>query len=289
MMKLFFAITLLAFAEAGLVKPNKECITIGTNVYEEEILMNNVPSPYQLAIDYNTNTLFFSYSYSSSIPFKIVYQNLKTHEHGLVNGINSGFATAVAGGDGISHTVYMGGNDGLYAFNYYTKNATRIAGLPDISIWQMFYKDGLYFTTYPHEKVFFYKSDELIEVPELREIKVMVLAVKNNGDYVYCNSSGLFTYDKTLKKTVFLGDYVANGFTADIDGNLYFSTPGGIFYIDDKKGAITGLAMFESIYGVAVDKIGAIVYGTDDSVRRLRPTKADCAVNTDLNLTENEV
>ncbi|XP_075971560.1 ommochrome-binding protein-like [Anticarsia gemmatalis] len=282
-MKIFFAVTLLAFAEAGLAKSKLKCVTIGTNVYEEEILIKDLPSPFHMTIDYDTNTLFVSYSYSLFIPFKILYLSLKDHDYALVDGIKIGFVTAV---DDNSHTVYLGASDGLFTFNYNTKNATRIASSPDLSIWQMFYKDGLYLTTYPNQKVYLYKNGEFTEVPEFKEIKVKILAVKNNGDYVYFNSSGLFTYDKTLKKSVFLGDYVVNQFTANIGGDLYFSTPRGIFYIDDKKGVIKSLAIFEkATLGVSIDGTGAIIYGTDNSVRRITPSKSDCTVN----LTEHNI
>lgn len=271
-MQIYIVILFLSLVKAAVFSSNTKCVTVHGTKYEEELLKDGVHNPYQLAIDYDTNTLFFSYTAKTTETFKIAYLSLKTNDYGLVTGIKGGFAIAI---NTETHEVFMGGEDGLYKFDYTTKSASKLNGITDKNIWQMFYKDGLYFTTYPQEKAFLYKNNNLVEVPELK-YNIMLLAVKNDGNYVYYNSSGLFMYDKTLLKSMNIADRVVNGITADIDGNLYFSSPGGIYYINPKNNEIEELFTDDNIYGVVVEGNGNIIYAKDDSIVRLIPTKKDC-------------
>ncbi|CAB3238965.1 unnamed protein product [Arctia plantaginis] len=280
-MKYFILSILITFAEAGIINVQPKCVTIRNIVHEEEVLKEKVHYPYQLALDYDTNTLFFSYTARTTETFKMAYLNLKSNDYGLVSGIQGGFASAV---DIQSHIVYMGGEDGVYQFEYNTKSAARLNIKSDVNIWQMFYKDGLYFTTYPEEKAYLYKNQEIMQVSDLKD-KVMVLGVKKDGSYVYSNSSGLFIYNKASGKALNIGDYVVNGITSDIDGNIYFSTPSGIYYIDDERNKIEELMKQEEIYGVAIDGNGSIIYAKEDSIIRLKPAKGNCVNNR----VENDV
>lgn len=274
-MKYFLLSILVTFVQAGVINIQPKCVTIRNVAYEEEILKDNVHFPYQLTLDYDTKTLFFSYTARTSEIFKLAYLNLKSNDYGLVNGIKGGFATAV---NKQSHIVYMGGEGGAYQFDYDTKSATRLNIKYDVNIWQMFYKDGLYFTTYPEEKAYLYKNQEVIQVPNLKD-KVMALGVTKDGNYIYSNSSGLFIYNKSIGKASNIGDYVVNGITSDINGNIYFSTPSGIYYIDDENNDIEELLKQEDIYGVAVEGNGNIIYANEDSIIRLKPTKKNCVSN----------
>lgn len=270
-MMFFMVAAMFAFAEASVMTTN--CITIRNINYEKETIKYGVKNPYQMAIDHDTNTLFFSYTARSNEMFKIAYLSLKTGEYNTVSGIHGGFANTV---NSKGHIVYMGGEDGIYEFDYGTKTANKLNLKNSFNIWQMFYKDGLYFTTYPEEKAYLYKDGQVEEVSELDNIKTMTIAVNNDNDFVYSNSSGVFMYIKVNAKTIFLGESVVNGFTADIDGNLYFSTPNGIYSINDKTKEINDLAKIDNIYGVAIEGNGNIIYASEENIVRLKPTKKVC-------------
>ncbi|XP_047022385.1 ommochrome-binding protein-like [Helicoverpa zea] len=272
-MKFYILALVLAVADAGLIFGDTNCVIIHNVNFEKEILKSDVQSPYQLAIDHDTNTLFFSYTARTDEMFKIAYLSLKTGDFGIVSGIHGGFATAI---DRMSHVIYMGGDDGIYRFDYDNKDATNLHINENSNIWQMFYKNALYFTTYPEEKAYVYKSKKLYEIADLLNVKVMLIAVNRQDNLVYTNSSGVFLYSKTDGSTIQLNNGVANGITADIEGNLYFSTASAIYSIDDKTNAVERLARLENTYGMAIDNAGNIIYATEDSIIRLKPSRKVC-------------
>lgn len=271
-MQLSTVAILFAFAIGG----DSKCISIRRLSYETEVLKSDVESPYQLAIDYDTNTLFFSYTARAGDDmFKSAYLSLKTRDYGLVTGIHGGFANAV---NSKSSIVYMGGEDGIYTFDYNAKNATNLH-IKEANIWQMFYKDGLYFTTYPEEKAYFYKNDNVVEVPALQNVKVMLIAVTNDKDLVYSNSSGVFLYSREENKTFSLSEVVANGITSDIGGNIYFSSPNGIYYVNEKTKTVEYLVSLDNIYGIAIESNGNFIYAEESRIIRLKATKKACESN----------
>ncbi|XP_022825373.1 uncharacterized protein LOC111355606 [Spodoptera litura] len=275
-MMLFLMAILFAFTEAGVIDKVVNCIVIGNVNYEREVLVTNVESPYQLVIDHDTNTLFFSYTARSDEVFKSAFINLKTNEFNVIPGIHGGFANAV---NNQAHIVYLGGQDGVYQFDYKTKNATKLNITQD-NIWQMFYKNGLYFTTYPEEKAYVYKGDKLEEVAEVKDHRVMVIGVNNDGNTVYTNSSGIFFYDKELKKSTLLSFHVANAITSDLVGNLYISTATGIYSVNGRSRSLKELVKIDNIYGVAMESNENIIYSSENSIIRLKPSNKVCIDET---------
>lgn len=247
------------------------------NIYHnKEIIKEDINSAYQLAIDYDKNTLFFSYSKADvGSMFNSAYINLKTNEYKEIEGINGGFANAV---DGQTKTVYLGGSDGIYKFDYETCRATHIDGVND-NTWQIFIKKNIYYTTYPDEYVYVYKNSQSERVPEMLETKAMLVALDNNDNIYFSNSSGLFVHKKVKNYVIFLGDYNLNSITNDVNGNLFFSTPEGVYFIDDKSEQVKKLVSIDNIYGVVVEKDGNIIYASENSIVRLKPSKTNCIVN----------
>ncbi|XP_022120543.2 ommochrome-binding protein [Pieris rapae] len=254
----------------------KECkgIVVNDILQKEEILKAHVISPYQLAMDYDTNTLFFSYSTEDSSVFQSAYLNLKTNEFGNIPGIAGGFANAV---DNKKNTVYLGGRDGIYEFNYNTKTAQRL-NVTDDNIWQLIYKDKLYYSKYPEEHAYVFQNGKFQRVPELINTRAMLLCVDDYNNIYFSNSSGLFIHKKSNDAVNHIGDFNVNGFTYDVHGDIYFSTPDGIFSIDVAKKEVKNVAKIEnvSVYGVAIDITGNIIYASEDSIIRLKPTEKIC-------------
>ncbi|XP_041983015.1 ommochrome-binding protein-like [Aricia agestis] len=270
MIKLLLLAAVFAAAQ-GRVVENCDGVIVHNIKHDQEVL-HKFDSPYQLAIDYDTNTLFFSYSTNSDDEvFKSAYINLKTNEVGIIPGIAGGFANAV---DSQKHKVYLGGRDGVYNFNFDSKKAEHIDGA-NHNIWQLFYKDDLYYTSYPDEVAYVYKNGVSQRVPELTDTQAMLIAIDNDKNIYFSNSSGLFLHKKSKQYTVNVGDYNLNSFTADSNGNLYFSTAEGIYNIkDDKK--VEKLTSIDNIYGVAVEADGNIIYASQSALIRLKPTKQYC-------------
>ncbi|XP_047984093.1 ommochrome-binding protein-like [Leguminivora glycinivorella] len=275
MLKLITTLALLAVCHAHIIKPACDLLSIQNIIYQKEVLKENVNEPYQMAIDYNTNTLFFSYSAvnptTEATVFEQAYLNLKTKEFNSISGIIGGFAATV---DNTNNNVYLGGRNGIYAYDYEKNKATHV-NPNGYSIWQMFFKDKLYYTAYPQERVYTFEDGNSIILPELSRTMVQLVALDNDLNMYFSNSSGLFLLNKSDNVIAKLGEYTINSFTADINGNLYFSTPSGFYKIDKKN--VLQLADVDDVFGLVVDGDNNLIYGSGDKIIRLSATtKTNC-------------
>nr|AFC35301.1 diapause associated protein 2 [Antheraea pernyi] len=277
-MKYLFLFWLFVIAVAS-EEQRCDVVVIRGDKYEKQVLKTDVHAPYQLAMDYQTKTLFFSLSaeVGGKTVLKSAYFNLRTNEYGEISGINGGMANAV---DSLKHTVYLGGKDGIYEYDFTTKKAKNL-GITDSSIWQMFFcpVHGLFFTTYkPDEKSFVYHDEQVQPVAGLTDTRTRLIAVGEHHDIFFANSSGLFIYNMHTNVFINLGDYNVNGFARDVNGKLYFSCPNGIFFPNDIQKKIEPLVLVRdnSIYGVTFDGDNNMIYASEDSIVRLVPTTKTC-------------
>ncbi|XP_038220211.1 ommochrome-binding protein-like [Zerene cesonia] len=273
-MKLLILLAVLTLAQSRYTEDKCSGIIVHNFKHEKEVLKSEVTSPYQLAIDYDTNTVFFSYSSEGENVFESAFINLKTNEFGNIPGISGGFANAV---DSKKNIVYLGGRDGIYKYNYESKKAEHLDTTND-NIWQLFYKDALYYSRYPDETAFVLKNNKFEKVPELGNTRAFLIGLDNYRNIYFSNSSGLFFYKMANGLIDYVGDFNVNGFTSDINGNLFFSTPDGIFFINVDKKEVERIAEIDSVYGVAIEADGNILYASYDSIIRLKATKNLCPV-----------
>lgn len=284
-MRFIILSALIAYLEyAGAQVTDEACdgIVINNVIHEQQVL-KEIHAAYQLTIDYNTNTLFFSYSDDKSgSAYDSAYINLNTNESKIIKGINGGFASAV---DEIQKVVYLGGKDGIYRFDYATKVATHIDGT-NHNIWQMFFKKYLHYTTYPEEEVYIFKELQSSRVPELNSTKGLLIAVDNYDNIYFWNSTGLFVHNNADDQVTFVGDYDVNGFTSDSKGKVFFSTGDGLYYINDDTKKVETLALIGNgeVFGMAVEADGSIIYASLNSLIRLKPTNVNCYNNDNKNL-----
>lgn len=278
-MKLLILLGLVALTKARVIADdNENCngvIVNGIN-HEKQILKENVDKPYQLALDYDTNTLYFSYTATDGSVFRSAYINLKTNEFGTIKGIRGGFANAV---DPKTHKIYIGGSDGIYVVNENSQTAVK-TDITDLNIWQVFVKDDVYFTSYPDENAYVYKDGETKIVPEIGDAKAMLLAVDKNHDIYYYNSSGVFHYNKADGTTKNIGDNTVNGFTHDSNDNIFFSTPTGVYSVKDNS--VTKVVGINNIYGAAIAADGSIIYAADNSIVKLKSTGHECSTELEV-------
>ncbi|XP_061711109.1 ommochrome-binding protein-like [Cydia pomonella] len=274
-MKLIITLALLAVSYAHIIKSACDLLSIQDIIYQKEVLKKNVNDPYQMTIDYNTNTLFFSHSRANpknnEDVFESAYLNLATNEYNIIPGILGGFSAAV---DNNKHKVYLGGRNGIYEYDYETKRATHV-NPNGYSIWQLFFKDKLYYTAYPQERVYTFEGGKSLIVPELKRTSAQLVALDNNYNMYFSNSSGLFCLNKSDKNIIQLGEYTINSFTADVNGNIYFSTPSAFYNIDNNQ-KVNKLVDLDDVFGLVVDGKNNFIYGTGDKIIRLSPTQNKC-------------
>lgn len=290
-----FLLLVICIAFGPVITKCSHCVTIRNKTYIKEILTRKFNSPYQLSIDHVTDTLFFSFTENETMilqnramPFQLAYLNLISNSSGHIGKVVGGFASAV---DNKKHKVYLGGEDGIYALDpvsYRTKNLNVI----DANIWQIFYRDGLYFTTFPDMKVFLYKDNAIAELLNFdNNSKVKMIALEKTGDIVFCNSSGLYAYNKIMNMSFLLGSYAATGFTSDVQDNLYFSAGNRLFEIHSNEyynsSKISEVVKLEDLQGVAVEANGNFIYANKNSIIRLKYTKTGCSKkNIEFNKTK---
>lgn len=266
-MFLFQIIPLILFTAIRAQEVNISIINIGDLPHAKIVLADNLNAPFQLAVDYQSHVLFFSTDTEIDFSSESSYLNLDTGDSVIIRNLPGGFANAV---DGNNHIVYLGGRNGVYIYDYRTESA-KMYSARGISVWQLFYKDYLYFTEHTREiaYVFTDKNGTFKEVPQLKGVKVLVLGVDKNDTIYFSNSSGLFNVKKGGSRISKLGKWNAAAFTTGPDGNLFFCTNRGLFLISNDKIILLGL--IQPVYGMAIDRNGEIIYTNSHQIIKLQP------------------
>lgn len=256
---------LLTFKRAQVV--NMSIINIRDIPHAMTVLANDLNAPYQLAIDYETNMLFFSTDTEVDFSSESGFINLDTGDSVIIRNVPGGFANAV---DRDNHIVYLGARNGVYKYNYNTESAIMYSARGR-NVWQLFYKDYLYFTEHSTERayVFTHNNGTFKEVPQLKDTKVLVLGIDKIDNIFFSNSSGLFKVKKGGSYISKVGNWNAAAFTTDIDGNLFFCTNRGLFIISNDT--VVLLASLRPIYGMAIDRNGEIIYTNSHEIIKLQP------------------
>ncbi|KOB73227.1 Diapause associated protein 2, partial [Operophtera brumata] len=278
-MKLLIIAALLTLASARLenniISRCDGVIVNGIN-HEKEVIKEDVDKPYMMSIDYDTNVLYYTYTGHRGMTFVPAALNLKTKENYIITGVRGAFTTSV---DPKSHRIYIAGADGIYEFDY-QKKTTRNLGITNSNIWQVFAKDGVYYSTYPDEKAFVYKNGQLGKVAGIGDTRAMLLGLDKKDNIFFSNSSGLFFHPKDGKLSILVGEYTVNAFTIDANEKLHFSTPVGIFSTEVEPTGnvkIKKIAGINNIYGMAVESDGTFIYSADNAIIRLKSTGVECS------------
>lgn len=89
----------------------------------------------------------------------------------------------------------------------------------------------MYYSTYPEEHAYVFQNGKFERVPQLLDTRAMLLCVDNYDNIYFSNSSGFFCHKKANNDVIHIGDFNVNGITYDVNGDIFFSTPDGIFTI----------------------------------------------------------
>lgn len=244
------------------------------NVYHDiEILKADIDRPYQLAVDYSTNTVYFSYSLNKDDDvFKTAYVNLNTKEFAELKGITNGFAQAV---DQKNHEIYIGGSNGIYKYNHKTKTGEQI-GAKGIDIWNIYFKDILYYTTFPDQFLYTFVNGESRRFKDLEDTKVDLFVIDNEDIVFFTNATGLFGQKKGTKDVVLYKKLSEGlrGLASDINGNVYVCIADGIYKIDKSTVSLIKVVEIDDAFGLAFDNENNIVYSDATTLARLKPNKS---------------
>lgn len=283
-MKFLVILLNIVIIQAGVIKEeniiedkNEEELCPGVivnGVYHDlEELKSGLDRPYQLAVDYSTNTLFFSYSLNEKDDvFKTAYINLNTKEFSDIAGVNNGFAQTV---DQNNHEVYIGGSDGLYKYNINTKS-TELFGAKDTNIWSIYFKDLLYYTGFPSQFLYTYVNGESQRYKNLEDTKVDQFVIDNDDVIFFTNATGLFSQEKDTKDAVLYQEYPIDGprgLTTDLNGDVYVCMFDGIYKVNKDETLLKKLLDIDDAFGMAFDNENNIIYSDATKLIRLKPNK----------------
>ncbi|XP_068624524.1 ommochrome-binding protein-like [Battus philenor] len=277
MMQILILLSTLAAIQSAAVSEEKECegVIIDGVYHDKEVLKTDLDRPYSLAVDFGTNILYFSYSLKKTDDvFKSVKINLYTKEYSEVEGIDNGFVHTV---DQNNHVPYIGTSQGIYKYNYTTRTSAIVYGASDSDIWEIYFKDALYYSDFPSQFLYVLKYGESMRFKELEHTKVIHFAIDKDDVMFFTNGTGLYsqpigTEDAYLYEKLENGERV-RGFANDLKGNVYACFQDGIYKVDTATGTLKLIVPVDDAFGVAFDANNNIVYSDYQSVIHLKPNK----------------
>ncbi|XP_045457379.1 ommochrome-binding protein-like [Melitaea cinxia] len=279
-MQLYLLLTTAAIIQAGVIKEGEETtkkpcegVMINGIYHEVEELKTDIDRPYMLAVDYSTNTVYFSYSLNTNDDvFKTASVDLNTKAFADLNGINNGFAQAV---DQNNNEVYIGGSDGIYKYNK-KSNSAEFFGAKDSNIWTLFVKDKVYYSIFPSQFLYVLVNGESVRYKDLEDTKVDLFIIDKNETIFFTNTTGLYSQQMGTKDTTLYKEFAnegVRGLTTDINGNPYACLADGIYKIDKSDISLKKVVEIDDAFGLAFDKDSNIVYSDATKLIRLKPNK----------------
>lgn len=229
---------------------------------------NNVPS--RLVIDRLTNHLFFCIN--SNEPGQIhnsIVLNLATGLNAIIPDIQNGFATAVDP----EGSVYLGGSDGIFEFDYATNNIKKPGILEGVDIFAMYFHKCLYFVETANQSLFMWKDKQKSLVDVLHGHAIQYFVVTKNDDIVFVNSSGVYMLRKGTSLPLTFGGAARGahfrGVTIDSHGAPYLIAQDGIYSLDMIHQQVVRSLPLRNGCGLAFDNDNNIIYSDERSLTKL--------------------
>ncbi|XP_063382055.1 ommochrome-binding protein-like [Cydia fagiglandana] len=252
--------------------------------YVREVLLADVNVPYKLSIDRSKNKLFFCINADdfSDQSFHLVVLDLATGMPWVIQGIRNGFASAV---DPATGTVYLGGSNGIFKYNYNTL-AAQGPVLNRVDVFDMFFKNELYFVETATQALSILRYSGKLPVKALKGHLIQHFVIDGNDDFLFTNSTGLYILPH--------GNQPANlvphsdtmnfrGAAVDNYGRAHFITEDGVYQIHKSTNQLRKWLGIRNGFGLAFDKHNNIIYSDERSVNKISPLEHTKDDNDDYN------
>lgn len=265
---------------SAITVPDKPCnrLQINGTWYERDVILSNVGRPYHLVVQKSTNMLFFSYSLSeiyADVDFQLAYFNLDTKEHEVIAGIRGGCSVAV---DDTNDDIYLGGSDGIYTYNMFTKLADFYKEKGK-NIWTLFFKTNLFYISYPDQRLHIEVDGKFVRVSEFEQFEVDNFYMASNNDIHFSNKTGFYKLDYGVGYIESVSDFLSvRQIVEDNEGVLYLCTTYGLYVRVDEE--FIQILNLKNMFGLAFDKDNNIIYSDDHSIIQLRKSDGDCIDTT---------
>ncbi|XP_047541045.1 ommochrome-binding protein-like isoform X1 [Vanessa atalanta] len=234
----------------------------------------------QLAIDRNSNVLYFHYQNNRSRDFTGAF-DLDKVNFSFVPNLGFTFGHAV---DQSTKDLYASGTKGIYKYNP-KDNKTELFALKEITIWHMQFDDRLYYTEFQKKGLYTYINKNSKTIPELSEHQIDDFIVDKKGDIYFMSNYTIHVLRKGAKSPVLFEDEIYS-LTTDKDGNAYFIQPytRGIYSVNYRSKKLSEVGAFgkASAFKLVFDGDNHIIYYdvTNKNLFYLSPTLNICSVGT---------
>ncbi|XP_028170206.1 ommochrome-binding protein-like [Ostrinia furnacalis] len=242
---------------------------VNEKLHKKHVILADVNIPYKFSLSRAKDCLFFCINADdfSEHSFHSVVLDLQSGLATIIPSIRNGFASAV---DQTTGAVYLGGSDGIYQYNFHTKDVNKPALISGIDIFDMYFQNNLYFVDTANQNLYIYKDNKPIIIPELKDYQIQHFVVDAQDNVMFVNSTGLFILTKGSKLATLYDDrnITFRGATTDVVGVPHFIAQDGIYTIDENKELVKILSL-ENGYGLAFDKDDNIIYSDERTVNKL--------------------
>lgn len=259
-------------------------VTINEVYYKKEILLEGLARPYLLVFDNKSNVLYYSVNRNpDSEDFHSAYLNLNNKESFVIEDVPNGFAQTV---DERNHDVYIGGDDGIFLFNYNTKTSSFFSA-KSVNIWRLYFNDILYYINFPNQFLYTLINGEIKRFKYLEDTKVDHFLIDREDDMFYVNETGFYMQKKGTKDALKLDNISdVRALTMDAFGRVFLCTSEGIFSVDKSKGNVEKIVALDDGFGLAFDSNNHIIYSEATDIVRLVPSDVKCEKEKALPETE---
>ncbi|XP_059049070.1 ommochrome-binding protein-like [Achroia grisella] len=264
-------IVLVKYNETKQASKTKcETILVNGKNHKRVVMSNGINRPYQLSVSKRNHTIYFSYNtgFDNTSTFEIGYIK-KEHRVAIpISGVKNGFATAI---DEKNNIVYFGGSDGIYMDDI-SKSGNITHLINNHNIWDLFYKDDLYFITYPSRKLYKYLGENKSEIQKSIYEKIYQFAIDGDEDTFITNKTGLYIIKNgTNDRILYEGAKVFRTIEINNKGVAHFCGQNEIFVANKHKHTLHKIADVKDIFGLGFDHEDNIIYSNPHEIVKLLP------------------
>lgn len=238
---------------------------INETKYKQKLILSDVNVPCRFTVDRKNNKLFFSImaDENSDQSFQLVMLDLNTSETLIISRIRNGFASA-ADPEG---TVYLGGSDGIFRFNYDTNDIETPGIIEDVDIFAMYFHDYLYFVETANQNLFQVKNGYKVRIDKMRGYGIHQFVMNKSDDILYVSATSLYSMHKGAKCPItFAGaasSVYVRALALDVGGVEHFIAQDGIYLIDNNAKNVQKIFSLENGFGIAFDGDNNIIYSEE--------------------------
>lgn len=241
------------------------------DVYNErEVIKSGLGKPINLVLHKDSDLLFFSHTVTKKGYSDFVAMTCHIIKKECVEIKNMQGAFAVACDQG-NDDIYLGGEDGIYRYNFLTKSAEFFSEA-GTSIWSIFIGRKFYYIEYPSQRLYVYRNDEFTPVLAAKYIQIDNFFESKTNNVYYSNRTALFKVEQFSKESIVLDARITvRQISEDNLGDIYICAKDGIYSEVRLFDGLKKLADIDNAYGLTFDDNNNAIYSDENGIYKLTP------------------